>query len=84
MLYEVMTMKGECHGGPVFLDLIGVFSTLKRANAIIQMIENREAIIGFDYEELQPYDGVALVGSCELNKVVKNENRTQRQLGRID
>jgi len=84
MIYPVMTMRAECDDGPMFLDLIGCFSTLKRAEGIIKQIESREEIPGLDYNELQPFDAVALLGSFELNRVVQNENRTQRQLGHID
>lgn len=84
MIYPVMTMRADCDDGPVFLDLIGCFSTLKRAKDIIKKVENREAIPGLDYNELQPFDAVALVGSFTINRVVQNEEKTQRELGRID
>jgi hypothetical protein len=72
-----MTMQSG-DNGPIFLDVIGCFSTLKRAKEIIDMIESGMKIPGLDYDTLQPCDGVAMVGSFEINKTVR---KTKHELG---
>jgi hypothetical protein len=82
-VHVIMTLRAD-DDGPLFLDLIGVFSTSKRAKEIIEKINKRETIPGLDYEELQPFDGAGVVGVSKLNEVISNEGKTNQQLGRED
>lgn len=82
-MHVIMTLRAG-DDGPLFLDLIGIFSTSKRAKEIIDKVNKREPIPGLDYEELQPFDGVGVVGVSKLNEVVRNEGKTSQQFGRED
>lgn len=71
-LYVVATI-GNILNMDVFMDIIGVFSTLKKAEEIRDKVKAKEPIEGLNYALLQDHEDVVVACTCCLDKVLSND-----------
>lgn len=60
----------------VFLDIIGVFSTLKKAEEIRDKVKAEEPIEGLNYALLIDHDDVIVACHCKLNEIITNDEES--------
>lgn len=71
-LYVVATI-GNILNMDVFMDIIGVFSSLKKAEEVRDKIKAKEPIEGLNYALLQDHEDVVVACTCCLDKVLSND-----------
>jgi hypothetical protein len=58
------------------MDIIGVFSTLKKAEEIRDKVKAEEPIKGLNYALLTDHDDVVIACHCSLNEIITNDQES--------
>lgn len=69
---HVVATIGNILDKDVFMDIIGVFSSLEKAEEVRDKVKAKEPIEGLNYALLQDHEDVVIACSCCLDKVLSN------------